>query len=83
MAGRDQKSGIKFSTSLGRTLLNLLPRELVHLGLNLPNPVYFEETPTFRILPVIGMLLILLYLTNLARGRPSQTLYGQMLGVYV
>ncbi|MCB9288874.1 MAG: RDD family protein [Lewinellaceae bacterium] len=83
VVGKDEKAGLPFKTSFFRTVLKLLPWEMVHLGLNLPSPAYFEDEPGLRILPVFGLLLIALYLWSLLRNHRRQTVYDQLLGAYV
>lgn len=58
---KDKNSKLSYSTSFKRTALKLLPWELIHIGLNLPEPVWFQSNPEFRYIVLLGSVLFLIY----------------------
>jgi hypothetical protein len=76
-------SRLSFGKSFFRTILKLIPWELIHLGINLPVPVMFAEEPSFRLVSQIGVTLFVLYFLSLVVSRQGQTVYDGVLGVVV
>ena len=76
-------SRISISTSVKRTFFKLLPWELIHIGLNLPKPVWFQENPEFRYLTLFGSLLFVGYFTFLIYFNKNKTPYDSILGTEV
>ncbi|MEO1033482.1 MAG: RDD family protein [Bacteroidota bacterium] len=77
----ETKSKISKTKSIKRTALKLLPWELIHIGLNLPTPVWFEETPNFRYLVLLGSILFVVYF--IMAFVYQRTLYDKLLNTLV
>ncbi len=73
------KLRISYTTSIKRTFLKLLPWELIHIGLNLPTPVWFEEQPDFRYVVLTGTLLFVFYIISLLISPTQNTLYDVLI----
>lgn len=58
---KNKSQRLSYISSFKRTALKLLPWELIHIGLNLPKPVWFEENPEFRHLVLLGSILFVIY----------------------
>lgn len=72
-------SKLPLQVSVKRTALKLLPWELIHIGLNLPNPVWFEDTPSFRYLTLAGTLLFVFYFITILVSKRRTTIYDDLI----
>ena len=75
------ESKITMLKSITRTALKLLPWELIHVGLNLPQPVWFENNPGFRFIVLLGTILFAVYFIMVLVKR--RTLYDIILNTIV
>lgn len=71
----DSSGKISFPKSFLRTILKLLPWEIAHLGVNFPTPMYFDANPELRVLPILGMALLMINTISMLISRNGQTLY--------
>jgi len=66
------RSRISFPQSLLRTVIKLLPWEVVHLSNNLPEPIWYSSEPDFRIGFAVAGLLLLIYIVTTGVNRKKQ-----------
>lgn len=69
--------------SLLRTVLKLLPWELIHLGIVFPTPMYFEEEPSIRTLTLVGTFLFIVYALSIFFNSDRQSIYEKLIGTNV
>lgn len=74
---------ISVQKSFLRTVLKLLPWEIVHIGVIFPTPLYFESEPNLRILSFLGILLFTLYVLSIIINSKKQSVYDKLLGTFV
>lgn len=74
---------ISFRKSLSRTILKLLPWEIIHIGIIYPKPIYFEDQPSMRILVFVGILLFVSYIISIFVIPKKQSFYDLLLGTMV
>ncbi len=72
-------SQISVLTGLKRTALKLLPWELIHIGLNLPEPIWFNEHAAFPIATLIGIILFIGYVLYMILAVTLETPYDRLL----
>ena len=60
---------LRFGPAMIRTMIKLLPWELVHIGVNLPEPLMFAEKPGFRIAFLFAGLLMPAYVLMIALNK--------------
>ena len=66
---------IRFSESLLRTFVKLLPWEIAHLSNNLPEPLWYASQPEFRVGFVAVGVLMGLYIAMVALTKKRQGLH--------
>ena len=74
---------ISFSKSIKRTILKLLPWEIIHLGIIYPRPIYFENEPEIRLFVFIGIALFISYILSIWLDTKKQSVYDKLLGTLV
>ena len=81
----DRTSSLQISVVSGfkRTALKLLPWELIHIGLNLPEPIWFKDNVEFPIVTLFGILLFIGYFLYMIINVKLQTPYDKLLGTSV
>ncbi len=79
----DSQQRISVGKSFLRTILKLLPWEIIHLGIIFPVPLYFVEEPEFRLVSIIGILLFISYALSIFLKRSKQTLYDMLIKTQV
>ena len=60
---------ISLGKSFQRVFLKLLPWEISHAGIIFPTPLYFEDEPSMRWLPVLGLVLFIVYMASILLNR--------------
>ena len=63
------KGRLRFGPAMVRTIIKLLPWELVHIGVNLPIPLMFAEEPGFRVAFLFAGLLMPAYVLMIAMNK--------------
>ena len=76
-------SRIGLVRSLLRSLMKLLPWELAHIGNNLPTPLWYTETPQFRLAFAISGLLLTCYLVSMQTNSLRRCIHDMVAGTVV
>jgi uncharacterized RDD family membrane protein YckC len=69
------KGQIVFWQSFLRTVIKMLPWEVVHLTINLPTPIRYDPEPGFRLGFVLSPLLLVLYVALVVVTANHQSLH--------
>lgn len=71
---------LELGKSFLRTFLKLSPWEIIHAGLIFPNPIYFENEPSTRIVVYGGIVLFVVYAVSIIFNTNRRSLYDQLIG---
>lgn len=69
VSDRFENGRMRFGPAMVRTIIKLLPWELIHIGVNLPVPLMFVEEPGFRIAFLFAGLLMPAYVLMIAMNK--------------
>ena len=78
-----RSKNVPFSQSLLRTVVKLLPWELIHIGNNLPEPIWYAEDPGFRIGFLFSGLLMTCYIVVPFLNARRQCIHDMIAGTLV
>lgn len=77
------RAGLSTAAALRRNVVKLLPFELVHVGLLVPEPLWQVEDPGFRGVLMAGFVLMGVWTSWLVRSPARQGLWDRAAGTYV